>query len=98
MIDWKKLKAAIAEDKRTLRVSKSNYAKAQATLHCAIAAHHRGHVHLTKWGDELPYKMAYVPKFQGRPMTLEEQAKFIERELKEFTVSEKPEEVLAETA
>lgn len=89
-LDWKKLKAAIADDKKKLREYKSNHAKALATLHCAIAAHARGHIHLTKWGEELPHKMLRVPTYAGRPMTLEEQEKFISKDVEYFLLKEAP--------
>jgi hypothetical protein len=54
-IDWAKLKAAIAEDKRVIQERKrqgirsNNKQKLLATIHCAIAAHQRRKVHLTRY-------------------------------------------------
>lgn len=96
MIDMKKLKAAIAEDTKNIREKKShgyrdlNYEKHQATLHHAIAAHMHGHIHLSgkflcnpHWLDSNKFGAWY----ERGGMTMEEQAKFIEKELATFTIA-----------
>jgi len=102
MIDWKKLKTAIAENTRRIRALKREgrrweamRLKLDATRLHAIAAHARGHIHLS--GPFLcnPYKMGlsktYEPCFRKMGMSLEEQALFISGELSSFTQTEQQE-------
>jgi hypothetical protein len=96
MIDWKKLKAAIKKDTESIRMSKEdgfhggalNSQKLEATLHHAIAAHERRHIHLSgkflcnpRWLDSTAYGM---PCFEKMGMSLEEQERFIRAERARF--------------
>ena len=98
-IDWTKLRAAIKHDTETIRTLKANGSrgsalamKTQATRHHAIAAHMRSHIHLSGKFLCNPYWIGqkHGPYFWKPGMTLEEQGKFIEEELKQFIL---PEEV-----
>jgi hypothetical protein len=109
-IDWKKLKTAIAEDTKDIRAKKLagwrggalNHEKLIATRHHAIAAHLRGHIHLTGKFLCNPRLMGlsdmYIPCVERGGMSLEEQAKFIAKELPDFELKEAPMEISAQTA
>jgi hypothetical protein len=108
--DWKKIKAAIKKDTESIRMSKAdgfhggalNSQKREATLHHAIAAHAHHHIHLS--GKFLcdPYRMNLSPRrtpcYLKQGMSMEEQEKFIEKELSSFIVQEPPVENVAKTA
>lgn len=100
-IDWTKLKAAIHHDTKTIRALKAENSRStarglkyQATLHHAIAAHARKHIHLAgrflcnpRWISE-----NYGPFFVKDGMTFEEQERFISKEISKFLLPDAPKE------
>lgn len=108
-IDWKKLKAAIANDTKTIRALKNEGSrwsaqalKLQATRHHALAAHARGHIHLSgKFlcdARRMGLSEVYIPCAQRGGMSLEEQAKFIAKTFPDFELREAPTEISSQTA
>lgn len=108
-LNWKKLKETIHQETKTIRELKNSgqrdsarEMKLQATRHHAIAAHARGHIHLTGRFLCNPRRMglteSFDPCFVKEGMSREEQEKFIAKELQNFLAVEAPAEASSQSA